>query len=93
MKYSLREGLVLETVCDTTLLVATLEARKYCPYVMQLNDASNFIVQSIVNGDSIEKMAENAAKEYEISQEEAVKTIHYFISELKKKNYLVVKEE
>ena len=43
MNYKIRDGLVLETLCGTSLLIATLEARKYCPYVMQLNEASAYI--------------------------------------------------
>lgn len=55
MNYKIREGIVMETLCGTSLLIATLEARKYCPYVMQLNEASAYIWQMLLMGKHTRK--------------------------------------
>lgn len=93
MNYKIRDGLVLETLCGTSLLIATLEARKYCPYVMQLNEASAYIWKMLFDGKTPAEMAELAANDFEISVKEAAETIKKFLSELTEQNYLIVEDE
>lgn len=38
MKYAIQPGVLLETVCDEHLLIATGEARGKVPYVKNLNE-------------------------------------------------------
>lgn len=92
MKYKIREGIVMETLCGTSLLIATLEARKYCPYVMQLNEASAYIWQMLFDGKTYEEMTECAAEDFEISVKQADETIKKFLSDLTEKNYLILGE-
>lgn len=89
MSYKIREGIVMETLCGTSLLIATLEARKYCPYVMQLNEASAYIWQMLFDGKTYEEMKKRAAEDFEISVEQAGETIESFLSDLIEKKYLI----
>lgn len=42
MKYQIRPGVVLSEVCGEYLLLATMEASRYCPYVYQINETAAF---------------------------------------------------
>lgn len=92
MNYKIRDGIVMETVCGTSLLIATLEARKYCPYVMQLNEASVYICKMLLEGKTLDEMAALAAKDFEISSAEAYATLNDFLSSLMEQNYLIMEE-
>lgn len=90
MNYKIREGIVMETLCGTSLLIATLEARKYCPYVMQLNESSAYIWSMLFEKKTQTEMKEQAAKDFGISPEEADEIINNFVEELVKQNYLII---
>ena len=42
MDYQIRPGVVLTEACGEYLLLATLDASKYCPYVYQINETAAF---------------------------------------------------
>lgn len=90
MNYKIRDGIVMETVCGTSLLIATLEARKHCPYIMQLNEASAYIWKMLFDGKTIDEMAALAEKDFEISILEAYETLNHFLSGLTEQNYLII---
>lgn len=90
MNYKIREGIVMETLCGTSLLIATLEARKYCPYVMQLNEASVYIWRMLFEKKTQTEMREQAARDFGISPKEADEIINNFVEELVKQNYLII---
>ena len=92
MKYSIREGVVLECVCGESMLISTLKARKYCPYILQLNDASLLIWNGAVKGLTEEEIAEKAAVEYEIPFEQALATVKQFTAHLCKTGHLIPDE-
>lgn len=93
MNYRIQEGLVMETICGTSLLISTLEARKYCPYVMQLNEAAAYIWKMLFNGEMINEMAAQIAMDFEISVDEAYEALNSFLRELVEKNYLIIEME
>lgn len=93
MSYKIRDGIVMETICGTSLLIATLEATKYCPYVMQLNEASAYIWRMLFDGKSMEEMTVLAARDFEITEEEARETLNSFLQGLAEQNYLIAKNE
>lgn len=92
MKYTIREGLVLESVCGVPLLIATLEARKHCPYLMQLNEASAYIWKMLFDGKTLAEMTALAANDFEITEEEAQQTLTAFLSDLEKHNYIILEK-
>lgn len=93
MQYKVRDGIVMESLCGVSLIIATLEARDHCPYVMQLNEASAYIWKLLFAGKSMEEMAALAAKDFGITEAEAAEIIKSFMDELRKQNYLIEEKE
>ncbi|MCI5530442.1 MAG: PqqD family protein [Blautia sp.] len=93
MNYRIQEGLVMETICGTSLLIATLKARKHCPYVMQLNEAAAYVWEMLFQGKMLDEMAARIADDFEMSEEEANDALKSFLLELEKDNYLIIEEE
>lgn len=87
MKITFRDGLVLETICGTTLVIATLAARSHCPYVMQLNEASVYLWKLLAEGKDTAEIAKMAAADFQISEELAQQTIEGFVEGLIANNY------
>lgn len=92
MSYKIRDGIVMESLCGVSLLIATLEAREYCPYVMELNEASAYIWNMLFEGKTQDEMTELAAKDFQITTDEARETIQEFLAELIKQNYLIIEK-
>ena len=93
MKYLIRKGVVLEYVCGRPLLIATLEARKYCPYLVELNDASVYIWSQLLKENSSEEIAASVAVDFDLTMQQAENIVDDFISELKKQHYLIPEME
>ena len=89
MDYRIRDGIVMETICGTSLLIATLEATQHCPYVAQLNEASAYIWKMLFDNKSFEEMTVMISKDFDISEKEAADTLGGFLTQLKEQNYLV----
>ena len=89
MVYKVREGLVRETVCGKELLIATLTAREYCPFLTELNDASAFIWDMLESGVSSDDIVEKAMVKYGISKSSAETAVISFISELERASFII----
>lgn len=88
MNYNIRNGLVRERVCGHELLIATAEARKHCPYLTELNEASAFIWHMLEDGADTEQMRESIVKEYEIPAAQAEETLRAFLADMEQKGYI-----
>lgn len=93
MEYKLRDGVILECICGEFLLIATLKARSFCPYIFQLNEASAFICQGLLDGAAPSAIAAKAASEYGIGEQEALESVNTFIEQLKENGYLIDTEK
>ena len=89
MEYKIREGIVMETVCGTALLIATLDATRYCPYAMQLNESSAYIWDMLFRGKTVAEMTASVADDFGLSEEEARNTLTGYLEELKEQKYLL----
>lgn len=89
MKYIIREGVLLETVCGESMLVATYKARKYCPYIFELNEASVLIWKGIQAGLDDQEIAAKASVDFEVSEEAALEAVRTFEAHLKEHGYLI----
>lgn len=87
-RYRLREGVVLENVCGERLLIATFSARGKCPYILELNEESEFIWKGLMEGLDEEDIAVRAAAEFEVSREEALEGVTGFFAFLEQNGYL-----
>lgn len=89
MDYKIRDGIIMERVCGVPLLIATLEATRYCPYAMQLNEASAYIWEMLFQEKTVAEMTESVATDFNLSKEEAHNVLLDFLAELKEQNYLL----
>ena len=80
MKYAIQPGVLLETVCDEHLLIATGEARGKVPYVKNLNETGVWIEQQ-------------AIQTFHISAEQAHNALTAFFGKLQNDGYLIVPKE
>ncbi|MDO4466001.1 MAG: PqqD family protein [Bacillota bacterium] len=93
MQYKLRKGIVIESICGKSFVIATIEARKHCPYVMELNGASKFIFEELAQNKTIAQMAELASQKFEITLDNALQVIESFMKQLIAQNYVIVEED
>lgn len=88
MKYNIQEGLVRETVCGKELLIATLKARQFCPYVTILNPSSAYIWSLLESGYDTEEMLHMIVTKYQISEQEACSALDRFLADLVSKSFV-----
>lgn len=89
MEYKLLEGVVLTSVCDENLLVATRAASEKVPAIKELNETGAFVWQMLAQGESLEEMTAKTAAEYGISPAEARDGILDFIKVLQSAGYVI----
>lgn len=93
MKDQIRPGVVLTEVCGEYLLLATLDASRYCPYVYQINETAAFFWRLLEQQFTEEQIAEKAAEEYEVPVETVRSDVRQFIDTLLAQGYLLPKGE
>lgn len=91
MKYRKQPGIVMETICGQSLLIATIEAREYCPYLTKLDESSAFIWKMIEDGRTTDEMVSEIVREYGISKEEAEHALMAFLNGMEE-NHFIIKE-
>lgn len=89
MEYKLLEGVVLTSVCDENLLVATRAASEKVPAIKELNETGAFVWQMLAQGESLEEMTVKTSAEYEISAGEAKAGLLDFIKVLQSAGYVI----
>lgn len=89
MKYHIRPGIFLENVCGTDLLVATMEARKFCPTVKRINAGGAYYWGLLEEGCEVDAMAKRASEDFGVSEEEVRPGLLTFLSKLKEQNYIL----
>ena len=92
MKYRIQHGVVLETICGVPILISTVEARKTCPYLTQLNDSSVFIWKMLKEGNNTEEMSKEIVKEYHISDTEAEEALMLFLHGMAEQGFILEEE-
>lgn len=65
MKYTVRKGVVSREICGEHLLIATLDAQKYCPYSTVINGDAAFVWECVAGGATDEEVVAAVAGEYE----------------------------
>ena len=89
-RYHTRPGVVLTTVDEQYLLVASKSAREFCPYITQINDTAAFCWRLLEDGADPDALLEHLAEEYEIDDSERVRTdLQELLDQLCKANYLI----
>lgn len=85
-------GVVLVSVCEEHILVATREAREKVPYVQQINSAAAFYWEQLQNGLEPQDIARQAASKYHISGRQAAGAVIDFLKKLHQRGYVVIED-
>ena len=89
MRYKLHDGLVIESICGTPLLVSTLSARKECPYITELNESSLLVLKLLKEGTDTDEMKRIIAEKYKISEEEVSVSLKNCIDTLLNNHFII----
>ena len=93
MKYAIQPGVLLETVCDEHLLIATGEARGKVPYVKNLNETGVWFWQLFEKQLDLAQIEQQAIQTFDISAEQAHNALTAFFGKLQNDGYLIVPKE
>ena len=89
MNYKVRPGIVLISVCDEHILVATREAREYCPYVQQINAAAAYYWKLLEDGIEKKVILEKASEHFSMSKINVLINLNTFMDKLADAGYLI----
>ena len=90
MTYKTREGVILEKICGEYRLIATLDARKFCPVASALNEDSAMVWTMMQDGLDTEEMVHRIVEKYsDLSNEEAGSILETFIRTLIDQGYVL----
>ncbi len=93
-KYKTRPGIVMTSICDQYLLVAAEAARRYCPYVTEINETSAFLWKQLVSGADAEALKTAIFEEYDVDDTDLVQNaVFSFIRQMTELNYLLPEEQ
>ena len=79
----------METVCGKPLLAATLKARRYCPYLTELNESSLFVLKMIEKELDIDEMAKNVSVHYQIDEDSAAASLTKYLETLQSSGFIL----
>lgn len=93
MRYKVQPGVVLATICDETLLVASGDARGKVPYARGINKAGAYFWKMLESQKSEHAIVQQTVADYKISEEQARNALHTFRNTLVEAGYLLEIEE
>lgn len=89
-KYKAMPGVILVQICDQYLLVAATEARKVCPYYIQINDTGAFLWNLVQSEMTREEILDAVIKEYDVEQPDQIaETVDAYIDQLLSLHYVL----
>lgn len=88
----IRPGVVLISVCDEHILVATREAREHVPYVRQINGPGGFYWHLLEEGLALPDIIRQAAEKYDLPGRKAAAVVVSFMQKLQKAGYITVED-
>lgn len=87
-----RPGIVLISVCDEHILVATREARKKVPYVRQINSAAGYYWKLLEKGFGPDEIIRQAVIKYSIPGKQAAAMVMGFMNKLYQAGYITIED-
>lgn len=91
--YKMKPGIVLLSVDNEHLLVATREARDgSIPYVRQINDSAAFYWKLLKDGKNLKEMLEEAAEHFQSNKLTALFNLKEFQKKLVEQGYMIEEE-
>ena len=93
MRYKTQPGIVLKSICDEHLLIATGPAREVCPAMKVINETAAYYWRLLAAGKSTEEMVAAAAADYSVSAEEIAPGVQAYLEMLSSQHYVFPEEE
>lgn len=93
MKFRIRDGIILTSVCGQHLLVAAEAAREYCPYVTKINETAFYVLDKLQTGYSLEDLYRMIRGEFDTEDEDIESMINEYLSQLENSGYIIREEE
>ena len=94
MVYRRRKGVILAKICGEYLLVASREAREYCPYVNQVNETAALLWELLEKGAGMDELMKRLRERYEMPEDEAARRqVEDFLNILVKNGYVIAEEK
>lgn len=88
MTYPMRKDVLLEQICGDDYLIAYGSARGCVPMIMGISPAGAYFWRLLQQGVEVDTILQNAARDYEISPDEARDGFVRFTDSLREKGYL-----
>ena len=89
----IRPGVVLLSVCDEHLLVATREARDAVPYVQQINGAAAYYWKLLEENMPLKDVTDKVAEHFNMPKINALVAVNNFISRIKDAGYVMFEDQ
>lgn len=90
MRWKLRDGIILTTVCGQSFLVRNDSAGHKRVSAVNINDSAAFICQKLRDGYSMEEIKRELPNEFEIPDNADLDNMIYeFINSLEEQGYIV----
>lgn len=89
----IRPGVILVSVCDEHLLVATRDAREAVPYVQQINGAAAYYWKLLEEKADVKTIIDKASEHYNMPKIKALVAVNNFINKLKDLGYIIYEEQ
>lgn len=89
----IRPGVVLLSVCDEHLLVATREARDAVPYVQQINGPAAYYWKLLESNTELKDMVDLAAAHFDMPKIKALIAVNGFLKKLADAGYITIEDE
>ena len=90
MIYKAKSGIVLTTICDQYVLIASRTARNDSPFISEINETFADCWKELEKGTSFDELIQYMMTEYEIEDLEALKSdIHRFLTMLSEQGYVI----
>ncbi len=91
-QYKLRPGVVLTEVCGEYLLIATKEAKAFCPFVTQINEQAAAFWRILEKANTAPKILDQAAVVMGKEKKDVLVSWLAFLSKMSKAGYILAEE-
>lgn len=91
-EYKLRPGVILTEVCGEYLLVATKEAKAFCPFVTQINGQAAAFWHILEKANTAPEILDQAAAVLEKDKKSVLVSWLAFLSKMSKAGYVLAEE-
>lgn len=90
----IRPGVILINICEENILVASYDARQYCPYTMILNETGAVIWRCISKHETFPEIIRELKSEFDIPSGTDIEgAVNEYLDRLHSNGYLMYAED